>query len=30
MKLDDPEKDATFWTFLGLETVMGVAGVLAR
>jgi hypothetical protein len=29
MRLDTPEKDATFWTYLGLESVMGVAGVIA-
>jgi hypothetical protein len=30
MKLDDPEKDTTFWLFLAGETVLGVAGLLAR
>jgi hypothetical protein len=29
MKVDGPEKDATFWAFLGLETTMGLAGLLA-
>jgi hypothetical protein len=30
MEVDKPEKDATFWAFLGLETVLGMAGLLAR
>lgn len=30
MEVDKPEKDATFWAFLGLETALGVAGLLAR
>jgi hypothetical protein len=29
MQVDQPEKDATFWAFLGLETTLGVAGLLA-
>lgn len=30
MEVDKPETDATFWAFLGLETALGVAGLLAR
>jgi hypothetical protein len=30
LKVDKPEKDATFWAFLGLETTLGIAGLLAR
>jgi hypothetical protein len=29
MQTDKPEKDATFWAFLGLETTLGLAGILA-
>jgi hypothetical protein len=29
MQTDKPEKDATFWAFLALETTLGVAGVVA-
>jgi hypothetical protein len=30
IRLDDPEKDWSFWTFLTGETVLGVAGLLDR
>jgi hypothetical protein len=30
MKADQPERDASFWAFLGLETTLGLAGLLAR
>jgi hypothetical protein len=30
MQTDRPERDWTFWAFLGLETTLGVAGILAR
>jgi hypothetical protein len=29
MQTDQPEKDNTFWAFLGMETALGVAGLLA-
>jgi hypothetical protein len=30
MQIDEPEKDASFYAFLGAETVLGIAGLLAR
>jgi hypothetical protein len=30
MRVDDPEKDWTFWSFLAAETALGVAGLLDR
>jgi hypothetical protein len=30
IRVDDPETDWSFWTFLAGETVLGVAGVLDR
>jgi hypothetical protein len=30
MQTDRPEKDWTFWAFLGMETTLGLAGILAR
>jgi hypothetical protein len=30
MQVDDPEKDWTFWAFLGAEATLGLAGLLAR
>jgi hypothetical protein len=29
LRVDEPETDATFWTYLGLELTLGVAGLLA-
>ena len=29
MRVDEPATDATFWTYLGLESTLGVAGLLA-
>jgi hypothetical protein len=30
MQKDEPETDATFWAYLAGETLLGLAGVLAR
>jgi hypothetical protein len=29
METDKPEKDWSFWAFLGLETMLGLAGIMA-
>jgi hypothetical protein len=30
IKVDDPEKDSSFWAFLAAETTLGLAGIAAR
>ena len=29
MRVDEPETDATFWAYLGLESTLGIAGLVA-